>query len=293
MKAPADRLVVCAVGLKGAVFLERLIGQGHAPGHIVSYRQSDDRSGGFERIRASATGAGISFEGTRHPRFTDGDLVFIVGWQYLMPQKQAATLVVFHDSLLPKYRGFAPTVAALIKGERSIGVTALLPTANADEGPILAQAETAISYPIKIAEAIERQAELMCGLAVEVADRWRRNALEPREQDHRAASYSLWRDDQDYIIDWTRSAGEIARMVDATGFPYAGARTTHAGTKIIVDEAIPFDDLNFAIRAPGKVWRIDIGRPVVVCGSGLLRLDVCRTSSGAPFSVRVLRTRLG
>ena len=39
--------------------------------------------------------------------------------------KNSENLIVFHDSLLPKYRGFAPLVSQLINGEEYLGVTAI------------------------------------------------------------------------------------------------------------------------------------------------------------------------
>ena len=56
-------------------------------------------------------------------------------------QRTRPTLLIFHDSLLPKLRGFNPTVTALIAGEIEIGVTAFSPIGGdapvADFGPIL------------------------------------------------------------------------------------------------------------------------------------------------------------
>ena len=292
MAGAAARLVVCATGLKGAVFVDALFERGLVPGRIVSYEQPDDRANSYARIRQRASDAGVAFETNRRPGFTEGALAFLVGWQYLLPEAPGVTAVVFHDSLLPKYRGFSPTVAALIAGETKIGVTALLLGAGIDEGPILGQAVAEIRYPMKIADALTLQAGLMAVLAIELEDKWRRDALESRPQDDTQATYSLWRDAEDYFIDWTRPADEIARMIDASGFPYDGARTRCGSEEIIVDAATPVADLAFASRAPGKVWRFDAGQPVVVCGAGLLRLDACRTRHGAPFMPERLRTRL-
>ena len=47
-----------------------------------------------------------------------------IGWRRLISGIEGR-LIVLRDSLLPKYRGFAPTVAQLLAGESEIGVTAL------------------------------------------------------------------------------------------------------------------------------------------------------------------------
>ncbi|GAL67611.1 formyltransferase family protein [Jejuia pallidilutea] len=48
-----------------------------------------------------------------------------VSWRWLIQLPENKKLIVLHDSLLPKYRGFAPLVNALKNGEKYLGVTAL------------------------------------------------------------------------------------------------------------------------------------------------------------------------
>ena len=95
------------------------------------------------------------------------------------------------------------------------------------------------------------------------------------------------------MIDWSRDASEIARMIDATGFPYEGARTRLRGETIYVDDATVLPDLPFENRVPGKIWRIRSGRPIIVCGSGLLKLDACRGADLRDFTFDRVRSRLG
>ena len=163
-----------------------------------------------------------------------------------------------------------------------------------DEGPIVAQSSVAISYPIKIDQALELQSGLIVDLAADICRDWRRGSpLTARKQDHSRATYSIWRDDADYNIDWAKPAADIARFVDAVGYPYSGARSTVEGEAFIVENATVVDDLQFEHRHIGKVWRLDNGRPVVVCASGLLRLDDCRTANGNRYEFRRVRVRLG
>jgi methionyl-tRNA formyltransferase len=57
-------------------------------------------------------------------------------------------LVVFHDSILPQYRGFNPLVSALINGDSRVGVTAM-GTDEFDKGDIIGQRTIAINIPSK------------------------------------------------------------------------------------------------------------------------------------------------
>jgi methionyl-tRNA formyltransferase len=128
-------------------------------------------------------------------------------------------------------------------------------------------------------------------LAEQIINQWRSTGgyLASREQDHSLATYNVWRDDEDYLIDWNGSADEIVRMIDAVGFPYDGARTHFEGGEIIVDDALALGDLPFVRRAPGKIWQLSEGKPVIICGKGLLRLENARRPSGEP--VRFSRAR--
>jgi len=285
------KVAICAAGLKGAVFASGLLGFGVGIGRIVSYHQPDDASHSFERLQHLADEAGAAFEANKRPQIAHDILTFIVGWQFLLDDT-GPNAVVFHDSLLPRYRGFAPTVTSLINGEAQIGVTALAPAAGMDEGPILARQAVEIRYPIKIARALELQSRAMVDLAVVIHDRWKRGDLSAVEQDHSKATYSMWRDASDYVIDWSRSADQIARFIDAVGYPYAGARTADGKDIVIVHDATVVGDLAYELREPGKVSRLEDGRPIVICGAGLLRLDRCTNVDGSTHEFKKLRLRL-
>lgn len=293
MIAAPRRIVVCAVGLKGAVFVEGLLARGQHIDALFSYEQPDDGSQSFGELGRLASRTGMAFHAQRRPVLEAGDLVFLAGWQFLVPDVPGAALIVFHDSLLPRYRGFSPTVSALIAGDRTIGVTAFSPRAGVDEGPVAAQRSVVVDYPLKIADALAMQARLMIDIAVDLTVRHANGTLRFEEQDHAQATYSLWRDDADYEIDWRESAARLARFVDAVGHPYAGARTTFRGEVVIIDEATALPDLPFVNRAPGKIWRIDDNRAVVVCGEGLLRLEHCRDRHGGTLDAWNLRARFG
>jgi len=66
------------------------------------------------------------------------DIIIAVSWKWII-KCPIDRLLVFHDSLLPNYRGFAPLVNMLINGEKNIGGTVLLGGTNYDTGRIVAQ----------------------------------------------------------------------------------------------------------------------------------------------------------
>jgi methionyl-tRNA formyltransferase len=199
-------------------------------------------------------------------------LSIAISWRWMI-DKQPTKLIVLHDSLLPKYRGFAPLVTALMNGDEEIGVTALYAANEYDRGDIIFKSSSKITYPIRIAEAIERVSQNYVSIVLSIFEHVLRGQELPRTpQNETEATYSLWRDEQDYLIPWGNDASSIRRFIDATGYPYLGACAFLDSQKIRILAAEERPDVLIVNRTPGKVISTDRGCPVVVCGKGLLRL---------------------
>lgn len=288
------RVGLYIAGFKGYRFLQ-LIHTHCAVKFVVSYPVKGTLDDSYQRIKTHCREHGYPFVervAGNDKRVSDSDLVFVIGWQYLLHSIDDR-YVVFHDSLLPQYRGFAPTVAALIAGDRTIGATAFRPARGVDTGPVFGQARTKISYPMKIADALQIQSEHYAKVARELIARFKRGRLRARRQDDSKATYSIWRDQYDYFIDWTWSADKINRFVDAVGWPYEGARTIYRSRVIIIDEATVEPEMKFSARSSGKIWAVDDGAPLVICGAGILRIRCARYDDGEKVAFRFLRERLG
>lgn len=283
-------ITACLVGLKGSVYLRRAIENGLPVSRVVSYEQQGDESQSFADIQAFALKSGLEFEVNKRPAFSPEDLVFVVGWQFLFHEVTRST-IVFHDSLLPRFRGFAPTVNALICGENQIGVTALMPTTEVDAGPIISQASFQVTYPVRIYDALTRQAILMADLSSEIFASWSSGKLTPTEQDDSKATYSIWRDASDFFIDWSKSSDEIVRFIDAVSFPYDCARTMLDNDVIRITAATVVRDLEFELRQPGKIWSFENDKPLVICGQGMIRIENFSRDDGKPYAVKKLRSR--
>lgn len=220
--------------------------------------------------------------------------VMAVSWRWLIDHPETH-LIVFHDSLLPRYRGFNPLVSALINGDEAVGVTALLGASEYDAGDILAQSAINVPYPIKIAAAIEALRPAYRDCAISVLERIRtQQPLDGQPQTQAQVSYSLWRDDSDYGLDWALPAQRLARTVDALGTPYKGALTIINGkTSARIHDARALPDVDIVNRAPGKVLKMNGAFPVVVCGEGLLEIRalVDATTGASLLPLHQFRTR--
>lgn len=214
----------------------------------------------------------------KSPKRINAEYSLAVSWRWLIHDENSQ-LIVLHDSLLPQYRGFAPLVNALIQGETQIGVSAIFAIDRYDEGDIISQASTEIKYPITIAKAIEinniNYTDLVLNIVRDIAEG---SELKAIPQNHKEATYSLWRDEEDYLIDWNQSAEEILRFINAVGYPYQGALSFINGKqKIRILKAMVVEDVKIVNRDVGKlIFKEQISGkqdcPVVVCGKGLLSI---------------------
>jgi methionyl-tRNA formyltransferase len=195
-----------------------------------------------------------------------------ISWRWMI-NTDDKVLIVFHDSLLPRYRGFNPLVSALINSEQKIGVTALLATSEYDKGDIITQSLTQIEYPIKIQAAITKILKNYQETCLYVMEKIINNEhfiLIP--QDEEKATYSLWRDDEDYRINWNHSSIKLKRLIDAVSYPYKGASTILNSNLVRILEAEIVKDVVIENRTPGKVIFVEDDHPIVVCGEGLLKI---------------------
>jgi methionyl-tRNA formyltransferase len=194
-----------------------------------------------------------------------------IGWRKLIDYNSNQRLIVFHDSILPRLRGFNPLVTALINGDEEVGVTALFASQDYDRGDIIDVKKTSINYPVKIENVIEILADSYAVLCNKIVNKIKNKELiTTHKQDESLATYSLWRDEEDYFIDWSESSDKIARQIDAVGFPYKGAKTNMGNQIITITESEPIMDVLIENRSIGKVIFKQNNNPVIVCGNGLL-----------------------
>jgi methionyl-tRNA formyltransferase len=203
----------------------------------------------------------------------DSDYSIAISWRWLIKETKSR-LIILHDSLLPRYRGFAPLVNALLNFESEIGVTAIFAVEEYDKGDIIFQSKTSIHYPIKISEAINLITKNYVDLSLRIF-KYLSNGKELPSllQKDEYATYSLWRDEEDYRINWNNSSRDILNSIYVLSSPYKGASTTVNGkNKIRILDAEIFPDVKIENRQPGKIIFIKDNKPVVVCGTGLLRI---------------------
>lgn len=274
---------------KGVAVLDAALASGVEIAHVTTAPAAGMADDSHHKLMERAKAESIPAFLRAHPPTCTGTHSIAAGWRWML---DVPNLVVAHDSLLPRYRGFSPLITALINGDPEVGVTAFLAESEPDTGPVIAQRRLPVAYPARMREILDRLVPLYHDLAVEVcATLAAGDPLRYAAQDHARATYSLWRDEHDYRIDWRLDDRRICRLVDAASEPFPGATTKLNGELVHVHRATPVPDRMIEDRVPGKVAYKTDGLPVIVCGTGLVQVDVYDYPSGTRIDVP-LKTRL-
>lgn len=179
-----------------------------------------------------------------------------------------------HASLLPAYRGAAPINWAIAKGERETGVTIMQMDAGMDTGAMLAKRAIAIGEEETAPELTARLSHLGAELLSETLPRIERGEIRPEAQDDSQASYAPLLKREDGLIDWQRTAGEIANRVRAFQ-PWPGAYTFVRGARLTIWRAgevspdVMADEPSREVE-PGTIVRLDETGVMVWCGGPTL-----------------------
>jgi len=217
---------------------------------------------------------------------TEVDLMLVVSWRYMVPtsvyRRPRRETFVFHDSLLPYYRGFSPTVWAIINGEDHTGVTLFKIAEEVDAGDIVDQ----IRIPIGPDDTIALVMERVTGAYLDLLERNLNNLINGTAplypQDHSRATFTCKRLPKDNQIDWAGSSESIYNLIRAVSAPYPGAYTYLFGQKMIVWAARRVVSAHrYVGKVPGRVCEVRAGEgSVVLTGEGALLLTQVQMEGG-------------
>jgi methionyl-tRNA formyltransferase len=169
------------------------------------------------------------------------DLILAIGWYYLIPKSirdiAPKGCIGMHGSLLPKYRGGAPLVWAIINGEKETGISLFYLEDGIDAGDIIAQEKIIIEPEDTIKTLIDK----MTGYSLLIIEKYLpmiADGTAPRiNQDNSKATLVPQRKPDDGLIDWNWDAEKIKNFIRAQTKPYPGAFTIFNGKKITIWDA--------------------------------------------------------
>jgi methionyl-tRNA formyltransferase len=270
-----------------AYTLERLI---EAPNPVVGVVTQPDRPAGRGQktvpspVRVVAESRGIPVaapEKIRAPEFLETlknwnpSIIVVVAYGRILPRTildlPPHGCLNVHYSLLPKYRGAAPAVWAIVNGETKTGVTTMQLVDKMDAGPIYLQDEITLAQDETTATLQSKLTPIGADLLLETIQRLKHGSIEPRHQDESGVTFAPILKKQDGLIDWNTPAVDIERRVRAFT-PWPSAYTYMHGKLMKIHRAAVLSAPP-PPRAPGEVLRADGGGFWVAAGTGALSLE--------------------
>ncbi len=302
------RAVILCATKRGYQFLERF--SELAPDidlTVISFKEEPWEPPFFEDIRNLTNRLGGQFvqgeflgseKWTSFWETTPFDIIILVSWRYYVPksvyQRARIGAYVFHDSLLPEYRGFAPTVWAIINGEDHTGVSIIEMAEEIDAGNILDQQKVPINPDDTINIVMEEVTEAYLYLLEKNIKGLISGELPYTIQDHTKATFTCKRLPLDNLIDWSASAKQIYNLIRAVTFPYTGAYTYLDGKRLRVWGAKRWSNgKKFVGFVPGRVIEIKSGEgSIVLTGDGALLLTQVQFDDGYVVNASGVLTKL-
>ena len=196
----------------------------------------------------------------------------VVAYGALLPQRVLDIprhgWVNLHFSLLPAWRGAAPVQHAILAGEQITGATTFRIVLELDAGPIFATVTEPIRPDDTAGDVLHRLSLSGARLLVDTLDGIEDGNVTPTPQPETDAqvSYASKINVEDALIDWTRPAEAVDRLVRACT-PAPGAWTTFRGGRFKINSA----HISDTVLPPGV---LEITKRSVRVGSGTRALQL-------------------
>lgn len=190
-------------------------------------------------------------------------------------------LLNVHPSLLPRWRGAAPIERAIMAADKSTGVSIMRLTAGLDSGPVCLIATEPIDREDtygSLAQRLEQAGGELLLTALNTLERGER--LHYAEQDERLVTYAEKIGPDDRLLDPSRSAVELERVVRAL-HPHIGARVLLPdGSLLGVRDALLAEP---GPRSATGLYASDDRHLMLGCAEGALELLVVQPPGKRPM----------
>lgn len=205
----------------------------------------------------------------------DLDFIIVCGWRTLINPEinnyLKVGMIAAHDSLLPKYRGFAPLNWSIINGETETGVTLfIINDGETDSGDIICIEKVTIGKDEVAEEVYDKIINATNSCYLQMMQEYEVSGqLSLTKQDEALATYTCKRTPDDGRIDWNQSSESVYNLIRALVYPYSGAFFYHNDKKYEVRSASLGlqNHKQFSGRIAGRIIALQ-GGIEVLCGTG-------------------------
>ena len=300
------RAVVFAYSNVGDRCLRVLHAAGVEIALVATHRDHPAEKIWFERVADTATELGLpvmyaddpadpvlaAFVARARP-----DVIFSFYYRSMIPMAvlslAARGAFNMHGSLLPHYRGRAPTNWAVLRGETETGATLHEMVTKPDAGAIVDRCAVPI-LPDDTARQVFDKVTVAAELVL-----WRSlpaiiaGSYQTLPNDLGAGSYFSARSPEDGRIDWNQPAAQVYNLIRAVAPPYPGAFTEVGGRKLVMAVARRLSaDSGYDLSGCAPGLHVSRGRIVGLCGDGGL-IEIRQLVSGtASISASALEALL-
>jgi len=216
------------------------------------------------------------------------DIRLILGSRFLQgPELGCFNL---HGSLLPRWRGAAPVVRALLAGDDQLGVTLYRMVAALDAGPVVGMQ----SWTPPAGVTTEQAEEQLSQLAADLLEHWL-EALEsgdapqvPQQEDLMTLAPRV--EKSEGWARWQGSSVFVERQVRALQpWPRTRTRVTRQTTSSNPHEELILYQVSLVDLEPdapaGTVIEVSDGKIIVACGQGAISIDRVQRSGKKPMAM--------
>ncbi len=198
------------------------------------------------------------------------DLLIVIAYGQILPQEILDIPKIFainvHASILPKYRGAAPVNWALIKDEKTTGVTVIKMTKEMDAGPIILQKTIDIQEDDTAIMLEDKLSGMAAQLLLDSIQSIQDNKYKLIPQDENNASFAPKLKKENGRIDWSRPAWDIYNLIRGC-ISWPGAFTYYNGKLLKVYKAkVSSCVREFSSSVTGKI--ISVSKEGIVVATG-------------------------
>ncbi len=198
-----------------------------------------------------------------------------------------------HGGDLPRYRGNACQAWAIINGEERVGLCVhRMVGGELDSGDIVARDYFPLSLDTKVTLVYQWMSERIPSLFSDALQQLEENSsyvLERQSKNPKNILRCYPRKPEDGRIDWSKSAIEIIRLINACNKPYAGAFCDFEGQQLIIWDADLVLEENF-LAIPGQITFISESYVEVATGNGKLRVKKIEGACGIRMPSQVVHS---